>query len=212
MEEEIIKRWGSVALILFTFIVGFTAVTHGADLEKQVAKCSAIKGDLERLECFDKLAKNRGLAGPKVVSNPAGKSGKWEVQTKVNPIDDSKTVALVLKSDNAKSQWGKPVVLIMRCQSNTTDLYIGWGTYLGSEASVLTRVGSKEARKTPWSLSTDSQATFFPRSPIGFIKELMETDKFVAQITPYNESPVTAVFDISGLSEAIVPLRETCSW
>lgn len=206
------KRWGTITLMLLAFVLVFASITHGADLDKELAKCSAIKGDLERLECFDKLTKERGLSGPIILPTPGAQKGKWQVQSKVNPIDDSKTVVLMLESDGAKSKWDQPVLLIIRCQSNTTNFYIGWGDYLGSEAYVLTRVGNKEAKKTAWSLSTDKKATFYPGSPIGFIKELMETDKFVAQITPYNESPVTAVFDISGLSEAIVPLRETCSW
>jgi type VI secretion system protein VasI len=40
----------------------------------------------------------------------------------------------------------------------------------------------------------------------------MDADNLVAQITPYNESPVTAIFDTSGLENAIKPLRETCNW
>lgn len=30
------------------------------------------------------------------------------------------------------------------------------------------------------------------------------------QITPYNESPVSATFDVAGLSEALKPLQKAC--
>lgn len=77
---------------------------------------------------------------------------------------------------------------------------------------VLSRIGSEQASTRQWSLSTDSQATFYPDNPITFIKRLLEVDRFVAQVTPYGEDPVTAVFALGGLVNAIKPLRETCGW
>ncbi|XPP91702.1 hypothetical protein ACN08N_17410 [Photobacterium leiognathi subsp. mandapamensis] len=38
------------------------------------------------------------------------------------------------------------------------------------------------------------------------------SNKLIAQITPYNENPLTAIFDTKGLSNALAPLRETCNW
>jgi hypothetical protein len=60
-------------------------------------------------------------------------------------------------------------------------------------------------------MSTDSQATFHPQA-IPFLKSLVQANKLVAQVTPYNASPVTAIFDTTGLGNAIKPLRETCNW
>jgi type VI secretion system protein VasI len=108
---------------------------------------------------------------------------------------------------------GENIALIIRCKSNKTELYIKWYDYLGMDSTqVSTRVGNASAQKRSWGLSTDNTATFFPGSPIAFIKSLMSAEKFIAQVTPYSESPVTAVFDIRGLTEAIKPLQETCGW
>ncbi|WP_257025488.1 type VI secretion protein [Pseudoalteromonas sp. MIP2626] len=41
---------------------------------------------------------------------------------------------------------------------------------------------------------------------------MLTSDKLVAQVTPYNESPATAIFNTTGLKNAIKPLRETCNW
>ena len=41
---------------------------------------------------------------------------------------------------------------------------------------------------------------------------MLTSTKLVAQVTPYNESPVTAIFNTAGLENAIKPLREICSW
>ncbi|EHJ7968006.1 type VI secretion protein, partial [Escherichia coli] len=32
------------------------------------------------------------------------------------------------------------------------------------------------------------------------------------QSPPYNESPVSATFDLSGLSDALKPLQKACGW
>ena len=178
---------------------------------KEVANCSAIDGDLARLECFDTLSIKHGLKGPQPVATEVGESGSWIVSKDINPVDDSQTVTLILKADSGSNKWGRKVAMVMRCSQNTTDMYINWGEYLGREARVLTRVGSNKAITENWSLSTDSKASF-KRKPIPMIKQMLGQSKFVAQITPYNESPVTAVFDISGLDNAIDPLRETCGW
>ena len=117
-----------------------------------------------------------------------------------------------MTADSGNSRFGKRVFLILRCKSNKTELYIIWNDYLGNESDVLTRVGKAKATTRRWSLSTDSQSTFYPESPISFIKRLSASNTLVAQVTPYNESPVTAVFKLAGLGNAIAPLQQTCHW
>lgn len=179
----------------------------------EFAECSSKKGDLDKIECFDNLAKKYNLNGVQTSKEEIQDSGKWNVSIDTNPIDDSKTVTLYLVADSGKSSMlGEPVVLFIRCKSLETNLFINWRDYLGSEAIVLTRIGKEKAETRNWSLSTDSQATFFPRNEVDFINKLLVVDSFVAQVTPYGESPVTAIFDIKGLSNAIKPLREVCNW
>lgn len=116
-----------------------------------------------------------------------------------------------LEATTGQNKWNKKVYFVARCQSNETNVYIAWNDYLGSKASVLTRIDSNKAVTSSWSLSTDSKATFH-KKPIAFLKKMENSNKLIAQITPYNENPLTAVFDTTGLSNALVPLRETCNW
>jgi type VI secretion system VasI family protein len=178
---------------------------------KEIAKCAAVKGDLSRLDCYDKMAQKHNLNAPQTTSPEVKNTGSWRVSDETNPIDDSRTVTLILEATSGKSKWNKNVFLVARCKSNTTNLYIGWNDYLGSEAYVLTRIGNNKAVTSEWSLSTDSQATFHTE-PIPFLKNMLGANKLIAQITPYNENPVTAIFDTSGLKNALKPLRETCNW
>ena len=179
----------------------------------EFAECSSKKGDLDKIECFDNLAKKYNLNGIQASKEEIQDSGKWNVSIDTNPIDDSKTVTLYLVADSGKSSMlGESVILFIRCKSLETNIFINWSDYLGSEASVLTRIGKEKAEIRNWSLSTDSQATFFPRNEVDFLKKLLVVDSLVAQVTPYSASPVTAIFDIKGLSNAIKPLLEVCTW
>jgi type VI secretion system protein VasI len=198
-------------IILVATALVFSMSSYAAIDDKEYAKCAIVEGDLARLECFDNLAKKKNLDGRQAQPASIAGKGKWNVFVDVNPIDDSKTVTLSLDSDSGENRWGESVFLIARCKSNTTDLYIGWNDYLGSEADVLTRVGDNKAITQRWSMSTDKKATFHS-TPISFLKGMLTSTKMVAQVTPYNESPVTAIFNTSGLENAIIPLRETCNW
>ncbi|EHA1081806.1 TPA: type VI secretion system-associated protein TagO [Photobacterium damselae] len=199
-------------VILLGFLSILSTNVLSAELNKEVASCASIKGELARLDCYDALAKKHKLDQPQtVIGIESVGIGKWDLSEKVNPIDDSKTVTLFLEATTGQNKWNQKVYLVARCQSNKTDVYIGWNDYLGSKASVLTRIGSNKAVTSSWSLSTDSKATFH-RKPIAFLKKMEKSNSLIAQITPYNENPLTAVFDTTGLSKALVPLKETCNW
>lgn len=199
-------------LIAFTATaILFSSPVFGEIDSADIAVCAAMKGDLDRLECYDQLARNNGLNAPQPLPTDIEGTGEWGVQVTTNPIDDSRTVLLALPAVSGESKWGNAVSFFARCQSNKTEAYIAWNDYLGSEATVLTRIGDNQATTSRWGLSTDSQATFHPRA-IAFLKEMMQADSMVAQTTPYNESPVTAIFDTTGMQNAMTPLRETCNW
>ena len=173
-----------------------------------IEKCVVIEGDLARLECYDQVAKAYNLNGPQA---QAGITGKWTVDKKTDPIDDSKTVNIFLKADSGGSKFGKPIMLVARCDSNKTEVYIDWQTYLGSEAKVTLRIGTNDAKTSKWTLKSDKQRSF-NNSPIDTLKEILIADKMVAQVAPFNQSLYTAVFNTSGLDEAIKSLREACDW
>lgn len=198
-----------LALLTFSVVaVGAQAQT----LEKQIASCAAITSHLERLECYDQLARKHSLNQPQ--SKPVSTTGvgKWRTRDTTNPIDDSRTVVLTLAADGQRSRFGEEIRLVLRCQSNETEVYINWNDFLGSEAMVTTRIGAAKATTSRWGLSTDKKASFYPDNPVTLIQALLDQSTFVAQVTPYAESPVTATFDLTGLAEAVKPLRQTCQW
>lgn len=196
-----------IAIIAVLFIL--KAVPAEALDDSDIINCASIVDNLARLQCFDGIVAAAGLSPLyKTVSTPG--VGKWHTAESLNPLDDTKTIALSLVSENgASNRWGGSISLIARCQSNVVDVYIDWGEYLGDKATPTVRVDDKTAEAQQWSVSTDSQATFHPRGRV-FLQELESASRLVMQITPYNESPRTPIFDLSGLDEATKPLWDAC--
>jgi len=185
---------------------------HAIELKKEIAKCASLSGDLERLECYDKLSKDTGVNKP-IVSVPIIKNkGNWDIKIEKNPVDDTKTITAMLVAKHGKSKWAKPIVLILRCQSKQIYGFIIWDEYLGDdEKDVLIRIGTNTAVTQSWSSSNDHTATFIPE-PEKFIQNLLTANNLVAQVTPYNENSRTAIFNTTGLKNIIKPLAESCNW
>lgn len=187
------------------------STAFATELNKEIAKCAAVDGELARLTCYDKLANTIGVSKKK--STNQKKAGNWIMEIQKNPIDDSKTVISILTAKSGKSKWGSPISLILRCQSKQTEAYINWGSYLGDDSpEVLIRIGDTEAVTERWGSSTDKTATFCSADAIAFVKSLESNKKFVAQVTPYMESPITAIFDLNGIDKVVKSIREICEW
>ena len=147
-------------------------------------------------------------------------SGAWRMRTDINPIDDTQTVTLSLAAKVGTSRTGAPVTFVARCESNTTEVYVIWGNFLGDDSGdvysewkrVTVRIGTEQAREERWNVSTDRNATFAPSWAGNFLKELLDEDRLVLQTTPYGENPNTAIFEVSGLRGVLGELAETCNW
>lgn len=162
------------------------------------------------------------ISGPLAYSN--SKNGKWVIGKSKNPLDDSETVVAIIDADNGTGGvfTKKAITLVVRCQSNKTDIYVNWHEYLGNDASyldgqtkkkVIYRVPPATARTDMWFVSTDNEATFAPDSIVfPLLRAMAKGNRFVAQTTPYGENPITAIFDMTGSSKAIAQIAKTCGW
>lgn len=173
----------------------------------EVEACANTGNTSERVACYETLAVRNGIVA---VNNSSNGSGKWMTSSKTDPLTDE-TIATAMLSADSPSRRDTPM-LIVRCKAKSTELYISWNDYLGRSAFVTSRVGQEKATTNEWSISTDSKATFYPGNAVGVLKRIIESESFVASVTPYNESPVTAVFDAKGASEALADIRKNCSW
>lgn len=142
----------------------------------------------------------------RVTEKPAG----WQLRTDVSPIDDSNSYFL---SRDATEPVGSGFMsstptLMIRYKERELEVYVTFGEYLGSDSTPVTvRLGASPARQEEWGLSTDGKAIFCPTDDRAFVDQLLRNDRLVIRLTPFGESPVTATFDLTGLSEAFTPMR-----
>jgi len=212
MHTSAIKMAFHMRICLFGALFGVSSLVF-ADISNDIAKCAAIGGSAKRLSCFDDLAKRLGLNVPETKITVA--KGRWKVTESISKIDDSTNVYITLESNQAVAgRFGEVrPSLWLRCGENKTNVFINVGLYLGlHEISVLTRFDKEKAVTNNWSVSTDTKAIFVRASDIQVAKEMMQHEKLLVQLTPFNEAPVTFEFDIGGLSEVIKPLRKACHW
>lgn len=145
-----------------------------------------------------------------------GDIGAWRIHKDTNPIDDTKTVTLALTATTGANQFGQEPVLLARCQSNQTEVFANWKTYLGEDSDgqkrIIVRIGEAPATNEYWGLSTDREAVFAPGWGGDMLKKMISSDRLVLQLTPYGENPITAVFNTTGLDVALKELADTCGW
>lgn len=202
--------------------------THPAQnlLMEKIWRCKNTSDNFARLNCYDQLFHNiqdpalngnseKGNSAPESIAEPESPNTPWKLSIDTDEMDDSKQVFIsnrAVKPFYNSFGTAEYPVLILRCTNNKTEAYIAWDTYLGMDSSNVTiRLDKEKAFSASWGHSTDNQATFIP-SPIKFIKGLFGHNTMLVQIQPYNEAPHIAVFDITGLEEAIKPLQECCGW
>lgn len=192
-------------------ILLFVSLSSLADQRKKISICANKPVDKLRLICYDHLAYKLGLYKPE----PKVTTGNWKTFKEQSPIDDSINVTLSLSSSK-KVYSGHETVqprLFVRCSENKTNVFLNWGLYLGlNQTDMLTRFDKSKASTDSWNLSTDNEAVFVQGNDISFAKKIMKHEKLLVKITPYNRTPVMATFNISGLAEAIKPLRTSCGW
>ena len=144
-----------------------------------------------------------------VIDNPIQDQGetKWIVKESKDPLTDKKIITFMLSADKPGSSIRDTPILVLRKDGGTTNLFIAWQDFLGSNdetIKVTTRIGDGTSTILFWQISTDSTATFFPMSAPMYISQIAKANVLVARTAPYRENPVTAIFDTSGLKELIL--------
>ena len=132
--------------------------------------------------------------------------------------DGSKTIAFELPASKDVGVWMKSVrpVLIVRCLSRTTEVFVA----TGSAASIEQKADSHAVRLQfddaapvveSWSDSVSNQELYAPDG-VTLARRLARARTVQFGFTPYNAPPVVAEFDVGGFDEIIGLVAGTCGW
>lgn len=145
-------------------------------------------------------------------------SGACETSNESNPFDGDFVIVICLESKNRFLS--KMHGLAVRCMDNITKLWIAVDGKEGKEMSkkglsLRTALDDTETPKWDWELDDRSGPNgiamlITPAIPI--IKEMLEHSRFRFRITEGNGERHNGDIDISGLGEAIKPVRALCQW
>lgn len=198
-----------------------TALCHPVNAAEP-ASCIRVENDLDRLACYDKAHGRTSKFEPLKVDATLKTPGEWVATVETSKLTDKTNVFMSVRSkETIRCGFGfnDKISLIIRCQDEKTSLYISTGCHLVSSeyndyGDVTYRLDKDAAQKRGFSESTNHSALglWSGGDAIPFIKGMFGKSSLLVKMTPYSESPFTATFDITGLSEVIKPLREACKW
>ncbi|MEG9026942.1 type VI secretion system-associated protein TagO, partial [Klebsiella pneumoniae] len=200
-----------------TISSGQEVAKNEAISKEKLLECRSEINGTKRLACYDKLfPQDAAEEDEPAVAEATPNPGKWLTHITTSPVDDSKNVVLMLPSnDSIRTPFGETVTptIFVACREKKTEVFINWDVYLGlEETSMLYRLDKQKAVERSWSISTDTKAVFYSGRDIDFVKALAKSEKMFARITPYNESPVSVTFELTGLNNALKPLQQACGW
>lgn len=200
-------------LTTFTFLALFVA-SSGSSAQTPT-DCVGITDPNDRLNCFDAaFTETTNLPVPNVVA--------WSVRSETSRLDGSTSVYISVFSDERiQNRFGNGGLarLMVRCRENTTAVTIRFAGLFMADIQgygrIDFRVDDNPPSRVNMTASTNNEHLGLWRGnqSIPFIKNhLLSGSSLLVRATPFNESPVEMTFNISGLSEAITPLREACGW
>jgi len=142
-------------------------------------------------------------------------AGVWQISEEISKIDDSKGVTLTSLSTTTASDHGsrRTPRLLVSCSEGNVSVVWDWGIYLGlRNTTMTTRLDKSPAVTRSYEISSDAKAVGRWRSPAAkaLIGRMVEAKSMVARITPYNENPEEAVFDLTGLADGYKLIRAAC--
>ncbi len=144
--------------------------------------------------------------------------GRWHSTSWRSEMTDFVNHGLSVDANRAvRDRFGRAATphLTIRCMEDTTAVYLNAEEFVGTdELRVELRVDQAQATTDSWRISTDrySFGLWRGRQAIPFVRSLLDADRLAVRYTPYGEGTRTVVFDVTGLSVAIEPLRNACGW
>lgn len=182
-------------------------------------ECSGIQDNETRLACFDTAFP----AQSDLVSDGADVDiGNWSSRIERSQMTDDTNVFLSVSAEAPVqcgwSRGGTPT-LIVRCLEDTASVIFSTDCHMTSSrynnyGDVTYRLDDEPPRTRGFVESTNNRSLGLWRGSdsIPFIRAMLDNDRMLARMTPFSENAIEMEFDISGLEEAILPLRDACGW
>jgi type VI secretion system protein VasI len=134
-------------------------------------------------------------------------------------MTDQKIVTMSLAADGKDASNPNAVILMLTCSKENGAVGIAWEhQFLGGEDNSYGRykeITFRADKSAPFAEDwrvLDDGTTARADDAAGFIKKVRNGSRLVAKVAPYQEQPITVVFETTGLLEALMSARPECDW
>lgn len=140
---------------------------------------------------------------------------QWTTSVKVDELTDEKTAVFRLPArSTTRGAAGVPYrpSIIFRCAGGeVADFYVNVGAYVTDQTPVHLRFDRGIALQDEWSASTDNTALFATDAQ-EMIDSILTHQRVIFRFTPFQESPQTTSFALSGLGAHGRVLKSHCGF
>jgi len=185
----------------------------GLDLDDaEVVKAELASGNISVVDVVGCASREAADVDPILLERMVG---AWQVGRIGRDPETGESIAVAgMEAESATSRFGTPIVLLVRCAHGEIDLLISWDEYLDAHSPlVMSQIGTNAVHESRWASTTDDEGTALQGDRArSFIESMYGETRFAVRTTPFNEAPMTAVFAIEGIEEALVGVRSVCDW
>lgn len=197
-------------------------------VQKRLAECAAVGSMLDRLRCYDQLAKDvrdrrdgQPLAGttPPPAEPKSADTGRWRRDERRN--NDGRIISIRIEADGdhdpaGNSQRAKPV-LNLSCSEEGMQI---WTEAPAARPNQQTLVTLQSGRSSPltqrWTNTADGRFVGAWKDGEDAAKRLLSQQRLriafgTTDRMPADNSPAYR-FDLQGYDAAVAPLRQLCGW
>ncbi|MHA1190581.1 MAG: hypothetical protein ACTSSQ_09060 [Alphaproteobacteria bacterium] len=198
---------------MFGVLVSISAIPALAQGATDLSACQTISEDGARLACYD------GLAATAMDESVRADEGGWVLEewpSRLNPAwtdYEAWTAAL----NPVPGTGGIPVypVLTVRCEQGETRAYFNFGRIVpGKTVQVHYRLGAGEIQPGELIPTPDGRrlGLWSSQLSVNFVRALYHSERLRIQVPVAGGEPLTAAFELAGISKIAVPLKEACGW
>lgn len=164
-----------------------------------------------------------GGLGALCTNDPADATlGNWVPHSEIDAMTDAAVISIELASESVLppylGQPRQPAHLAVWCDNNTTSVTLMLGGWFVSDASEFGIVDYRIDGGEPKTIKMEADQTnvmlmiYGGKRSIPFVKSLLGNENLLVRATPFREQPIDMKFALTGIDDAVKPIREACTW
>jgi hypothetical protein len=135
------------------------------------------------------------------------------IDTEVDLVSGDKKHSLFIKASNeASNSIGRSdfAVLVIRCEGNTTDVYVATPEYLTSDDQKVTFRWDDQTPSAEYWNGGSGGTSLFSGAPVSFIAKAIAHDTYAMNYKPYNKVKTSAQFDFDQHKDDLQKMQTLC--